>query len=127
MESNVNTICVVEDNNSIRKLFCTLLKKAGYQTVDFANGNSALQWLHSNQTQAIILDILLPDLNGTDVLKEIRNLSNGQKIPVIAVTGFAHGNDKKHFLDIGFDHYISKPINIATYIKEVEETIKNKK
>ena len=75
MNSIENPICVIEDNTPIRKLFCTLLKKAGFTTIDFPDGTSSVNWLRSNNhPHAVIVDILLPDINGTEVLKVIREL-----------------------------------------------------
>lgn len=119
-------ICVIEDNKPIRKLFCTILKKSGYETIEFADGSEALEWLKTNLPQAIIIDILLPDINGTDLHNIIREKPGGKKIPIIAVTGFAKANDRERYLQKGFDAYIAKPINTATFADEVIETIKTK-
>jgi DNA-binding response OmpR family regulator len=120
------TICVIEDNTPIRKLFTTLLKKSGYSTVDFSNGTTALEWLKDNISKVIILDILLPDANGQDILKYIRKQEHGAKATVIAVTGYAQENDKTRFLEIGFDAYIPKPINTSTFVEQVQASIVNK-
>lgn len=120
-------ICIIEDNTSIRKLFATLLKKSGYEIVDFGDGESALNWLNDNTPDCLIIDILLPDRNGTELVKIIRNLPNGDKLPLIAVTGFAHSQDKDKFINSGFDHYISKPVDTKSFVKEVESVIVDKK
>lgn len=122
-----NPICVIEDNTPIRKLFCTLLKKAGFNTVDFADGTNAVNWLRSrNNPHAVIVDILLPDINGTEILKIIRELQDGNAITVIAATGFAHAQDREKFLEMGFDGYIPKPVNISSFVDDIKAIIELK-
>lgn len=119
-------ICVIEDNAPIRKLFCVLLGKNGYKTVDFGDGLSGCAWIKENKVMAVITDILLPDINGAEVLNSIRSLEKGNDICVIAVTGFAQANDKDKYINMGFDSYISKPVNTGTFVSEVEAIIKEK-
>ena len=123
----MDTICIIEDNKPIRKLFSTLLKKANYETIEFADGQSIIEWLGANNMPtAFILDILLPDQSGTDILNIIRQKPNGVSIPIIAVTGFATTNDRQKYIDLGFDYYISKPINTTTFVEEIKQAIQTK-
>lgn len=119
-------VCVIEDNKPIRKLLCTLLSKAGFNTIDFGEGMPAYNWLKENKPDCIIVDILLPDINGTELLKHIRSLPDGNKIPVISVTGFAQEDDRQSYLDIGFDYYISKPVDTSTFADTVKQVINQK-
>lgn len=118
-------ICVVEDNTPIRKLFVTLLKKAGYETQDFPDGGSFLKWIAGNTPDIILLDILLPDANGSEILAQIKNLEHLKSAKFVAVTGFATAGDRSKFLEQGFDSYISKPINTATFVEEISELFTN--
>ncbi len=127
MSQTDKPICVIEDNKAIRKLFCTLLKKSGYETVDFEFADPAIEWIQTNKPQAMIIDILLPGKkNGTDVLDALRNLPDGNKVAAIAVTGFAQGNDREKFIEMGFDSYIAKPINTASFVNEIRQVIASK-
>ena len=124
----MDTICIIEDNKPLRKLFSTLLKKSNYEIVDFPDGKTAVEWISSNNMPvAFILDILLPDQSGMDILNIIRQKPNGVSVPIIAVTGFATANDRQKYLDLGFDHYIPKPINTGTFVEEVKNVINTKK
>ncbi len=120
MSETVLPICVIEDNTPIRRLFCTILKKAGYETVDFPDGFSAVDYLKEHSVSGIIMDILLPDLNGTELISMVRDLPTVGKSPIIAVTGFAQANDRERFIQLGFDSYIAKPVNTATFVSEVK-------
>lgn len=121
------TICIVEDNPSIAKLFATILKKSGYSAIEFYQATGAMNWLVENSPVCVLADILLPDLNGTELLTKIREFPNGSKIPVIAITGLAQPTDEKKLMELGFDGYLSKPINISTFVEYIENVIKSKK
>ncbi len=116
-------ICIIEDNTPNRKLFALLLKKSGYEVFDFENGRSALDWLKSNTAIGIIMDILLPDMNGTELIQYIREIPDYKQKKIIAITGFAGSNDRDKFLKAGFDGYISKPVNTSTFVPDVESIL----
>jgi len=119
MNDGQQLICVIEDILSIRKLYKVILEKNNYSVIEFEEGNKAIEWLASNKPTAIICDDLLPDSNGKETIKAIRNLPNGKNLPVIAVTGFAHVSDRERYISMGFDGYISKPINTSSFIEEL--------
>lgn len=127
METKKGLICVIEDNKSIAKLFATILKKNGYDTVEFQDAMSALDWLKNNSPICILTDVLLPDMNGTEFLAEVRKIENLKDLPIIAITGLAQPGDEQKLLSAGFDGYMAKPINIATFVSEIENVIEMKK
>ncbi len=120
-------ICLIEDNPSIAKLFSTILKKSDYPTIIFHDGKNALQWLSENVPICILADILLPDMNGTELLSKIRSIESLQNVPVVAVTGLAQPGDEQKLLSSGFDGYMPKPINVASFVSDIEKIIENKK
>jgi two-component system alkaline phosphatase synthesis response regulator PhoP len=119
----MKSIVVVEDNAAIRKLFCTLLKKQGYEVTDFGNGESVLKELTTLKPDLMVLDILLPDINGTDLIGQIRAIPHCANVPAIAVTGFATEQDEMKFKELGFNGYLSKPINTDSFINEIKKHI----
>lgn len=121
MESLPNTICVIEDNLSIRKLYVILLKKAGFDVREFEEGLPAIDWLSLNKPKVVICDDKLPDTNGIEIIAKIRSLAHGKKLPIIAVTGFAQDGDKERYLKAGFSGYLSKPITTTTFVAQVLE------
>ncbi len=126
MSTENNPICLIEDNKAIRKMFGILLNKTGYQIQEFEDGKTAVEWINNNTAKCIIVDILLPDMNGTEIMSVIRKLPGGDKIPIIAVTGFAHPSDREKYLAMGFDDYISKPVDTTTFANLVKQIIENK-
>lgn len=117
------TICVIEDNMPIRKLFSTLLRKNGFEVSDFPDAASALNWLKENNADIILMDILLPDMNGTELIILVRETARHINTPAIAVTGFASPHDKEKFIELGFNGYLAKPINTSTFVSEIENII----
>jgi CheY-like chemotaxis protein len=113
-------VSVIEDNSSIRKLFVTLLKKDGYEVSDFASGESALSELQGISPDLIVMDILLPDVNGTDLIGRVRLYPECAGIPIIAVTGFATEADEAQFKELGFNGYLSKPINAPNFLSTIK-------
>lgn len=120
-ESNV--VCVIEDNLSIRMLYAILLKKGGFEVVEFEEAEPALEWLQSNSPILVVCDDILPDATGIEILKRFRSYPHGNDIPVIAITGHAHASDRERYLEHGFDDYISKPINTASFVEQIRRII----
>ncbi|MBS1536550.1 MAG: response regulator [Bacteroidetes bacterium] len=127
MNSEPELICVIEDNVSIRKLYEVILKKNDYTVVEFEEGNKAVEWLSTHNPLAVICDDLLPDSSGKEIITSLRNFSHGKVLPVIIVTGFAHATDRERYLAMGFDGYISKPINTSSFVEELRHFIDSKK
>ena len=119
-------IAVVEDNTPIRKLFCTILNKAGFKTIEYSDAKSAIEGLKSKEVSTILLDILLPDKNGTDLIEDLRSNSNLKDIPIIAVTGVAQSSDQHKFMKLGFDGFIPKPVNTSSFVQEIQDIRSNK-
>jgi CheY-like chemotaxis protein len=105
----VKTIAVVDDNPVNRRLLRAILKKH-YEIVEYGTGMEALQGLADGGSALVLLDISLPDVDGTEVLRRIRANPDLQKLPVIAVTAHALHGDRERFMAAGFDGYLSKPI-----------------
>ena len=124
MQKN-KTICIIEDNSPNRKLFSMLIKKSGYNVADFGTAKDSLDWLSTNSVDLILLDILLPDMNGPDVLVNIRKMEHLKETKVVAITGFTSAYDKEKFLTLGFDGFLAKPINTNTFIDEIEGYLNN--
>ena len=106
---NRATIAVVEDNPDNRMLVEAILDEL-YRLVEFEDGVSAVAGLADHNPDLVLLDISLPGLDGTEVLRTIRADARLASIPVIALTAHAMREDRQRFLDQGFDDYLTKPI-----------------
>lgn len=116
-------ILVVDDTEVNLKLMEAVLKPAGYDVVTESLGMESVKTAAEGDIDLILMDISLPDISGTEALKEIRRTEYGQK-PIVAVTAHAMRGDKERFQEEGFDAYISKPIDIHETLHVVEELLK---
>ncbi|GBD95485.1 polar-differentiation response regulator DivK [bacterium BMS3Bbin05] len=118
----MKTALVIEDNENNMKLITFILKKNGYNAVKAENGKKGIELALKERPDFILLDIQLPDINGLDVLKEIRSSEIDGEIPIIAITSYAMSGDREKMLEAGCNGYIEKPIdplNIINHIKEI--------
>lgn len=118
----MKTALVIEDNENNMELITFILKSAGYSTIGAETGQEGLRLARTQKPDFIILDIQLPDIEGTEVLKQVRAEGSIQDTPVIAVTSYAMAGDRERMLSAGCDGYIEKPIDpekVVEYIKSI--------
>lgn len=119
--ANENRILVVDDDKNICELVRLYLEKEGYSTTIVYDGKEALNSFKQNPPIAVVLDIMLPVLNGIDVLKEIRRSSN---IPVIMLTAKGETFDKILGLELGADDYLVKPFEPKELVARVKAVLR---
>ncbi len=102
-------IAVVEDNPDNRLLVEALLDDQ-YELSEFETGREAVEGLEAADPDLVLLDISLPEMDGTEVLKWLREESTIRDRPVIALTAHAMAGDREKFLGAGFNDYVTKPI-----------------
>ncbi len=117
---------VIEDNENNMKLITFLLEKSGYSTLWADNGKTGIDLAINEKPDFILLDIQLPDMEGTEVLKEIRRLEKDKETPIIAVTSYAMSGDREKLLGAGCNGYIEKPIDPLLIIDQIREVIGDK-
>ena len=111
------TILVVDDNREIVYSICELLKYEGYRTVAAYDGMQALDVMEKEQVDLILLDVMMPRLNGLSALMKLREKS---RIPVIILSAKTEESDKVSGLILGADDYVEKPYNAAELIARVK-------
>ena len=104
---NKPTILVVEDDSSVRSLITTTLKAHGYKFLTAANGEMAVMMASSHNPDIMLLDLGLPDIDGVEVIRRIREWSN---LPIIVLSARSEDSDKIEALDQGADDYLTKPV-----------------
>lgn len=102
-------IAVVEDNPDNRLLVRVILESQ-YQIDEYETGFAALDGLQKQKPDLVLLDISLPEMDGSEVLGRMRADERLQDLPVIALTAHAMTGDREKFLDAGFNDYVAKPI-----------------
>jgi len=115
---------VVEDNEKNRKLMRVVLKAKGYNIIEAATGEEALNLLKNQKPDIILMDIQLPGIDGLTLIKQIKASVITKDIPIIAVTAYAMKGDEQKILDTGCNAYVSKPINTQELPLIVEKYIK---
>jgi len=114
---------VIEDNEDNMKLITFILEKNGYSTIRAENGKMGIELATKERPDFIILDIQLPDMDGIEVLREIRRSKINVEIPIIAMTSYAMSGDREKLLAAGCSGYIEKPIDPITVISQIKEII----
>ena len=120
------TVLVVEDNDMNMQLVEYLLEEGGYQIVKASSGEEALSITRDAGAplDLILMDIHLPGMDGLSVVREMKSDLRTQKIPILALTAHAMRGDKDRFLEAGCDGYISKPIDVKTFLSSIEQFMK---
>jgi PAS domain S-box-containing protein len=104
------TILVVEDNPSTRNMFRFALEAAGYAVLEAADGRTALDLAAQHAPAMVLLDLLLPDMNGIDLCRQLRSSLRGVEMPIIAVSGLQSRLDEARSFQAGFTDYLFKPV-----------------
>jgi len=116
-------VLVVEDNEMNMQLFEYLLEESGFVILKATSGEDALKMVDEEVPDLILMDIHLPGMDGLSVVRELKSDARLQNIPILALTAHAMRGDKDRFLQAGCDGYISKPIDIKTFIPSIQKYI----
>ena len=114
---------VIEDNENNMELITFILEESNYRTLKAETGQKGVALALLERPDFIILDIQLPDISGTEVLKMIRSSEIGDSIPIIAMTSYAMAGDRGKLLAAGCDGYIEKPIDPITVMNQIEMVV----
>ncbi len=115
-------ILVVEDDDSILEAVSYKLKKQGYQCFTARNGLQALRVLRQQKPHLMILDLMLPEMDGWKVCEQVR--TEGNDIPILIVSARTSEFDKVHCLRLGADDYLTKPFSMAELVARVEALLR---
>jgi CheY-like chemotaxis protein len=121
----VKRIALVEDNPDNRLLARAILEEL-YEIVEYESGPDALEGMRSSVPELVLLDISLPVMDGTEVLRRIRQDDALRTLPVIALTAHAMTGDRHRYLAMGFDAYVTKPIvDERVLLREIERLLQH--
>lgn len=112
-------ILVVEDNPITRKSVRLALHVEGYRVIEVGDGASALEHLSREMPDLVLLDLLLPDVHGVDLLKQIRGMPGGVDIPVLAFSGFVSKVEEARVASAGFTDFLLKPVEPSRLVATV--------
>ena len=117
-------IYIVEDDQNIREIESFALKNSGYQVKDFPNAKEFHRAVKEIKPDAVLLDIMLPDEDGMEILQKIRRNPETKRLPVIMVTAKSTEIDRVKGLDSGADDYIVKPFGVMELISRVKALLR---
>ena len=117
-------IYIVEDDKNIREIEAFALRNSGYQIRDFECAAQFYAKMEEKLPNLILLDVMLPDEDGLNIVKRIRSNPESRKIPVIMVTAKTTEIDKVKGLDMGADDYITKPFGVMELISRVKALLR---
>jgi len=117
-------ILLVDDTRLNRELAKDLLERKGYQVLEAVCGKEGIEKARQNKPDIILLDIELPDMNGLEVIKVIKEDPEINSIPVVAFTGYNQHEEQEKFLVAGFAGFIPKPFDIQAFPQMVARFLK---
>jgi CheY-like chemotaxis protein len=118
-------VLVVEDNDMNMQLVEYLLEEGGYEIVKATSGEDALAVARSGQhVDLILMDIHLPGMDGLSVVRQMKSEAGMNGVPILALTAHAMRGDRDRFLEAGCDGYISKPIDVKTFLGAISQYVR---
>lgn len=117
-------IYIVEDDESIREIETIALKNSGHEIIAFENAAGFMKKIDELLPDLLLLDVMLPDENGNEIVRKLRNRTETKKLPIIMVTAKTTEMDMIKGLDIGADDYIKKPFSVMELITRVKALLR---
>jgi two-component system cell cycle response regulator DivK len=115
----VPLVLIVDDNEKNRKLARDVLRAAGFRTVEAGRGDEAIVVAAERLPDVILLDLRLPDMDGTDVARGLRGGAGTGRIPIVALSASPEAGRSDQLLAAGFDGYLEKPIDVRAFPEQV--------
>lgn len=117
------TILVVDDESKNRKLAKDLLEVSGYEVIEAIDGKQGVEMAKSYKPDLILLDIMMPVIDGMEATRILKADSTTQKIPILAVSSQAMKGDKERIIGCGCDGYLAKPFDIDEFMESIAELL----
>ncbi|MBX3357477.1 MAG: response regulator transcription factor [Phycisphaeraceae bacterium] len=119
---SLGTVLVIEDDPAIRRGVCDALACSGYSVREAADGRAGLEAALAGELDLVLLDILMPKMNGTEVLRELRR--SRASLPVIFLTAVGEEEDRVQGLRLGADDYVIKPFGVNELLARIEAVMR---
>lgn len=122
----MKTVLVIEDNLEIRENTTEILELAGFKVISAENGMEGITMATENSPDIILCDIMMPEANGYEVLKNLKSNKATAQIPFIYVTASAEKSEVKFAMDMGADAYVRKPFDARELIDTINDCLRSK-
>ena len=113
------TVLIVEDNELNMRLFNDLVQAEGHKTLQVRRGDEALRLVSEHRPNLVVMDVQLPGLSGLEVTARMKRDPDLSRIPVLVVSAFAMAGEKDKIKESGCDGYITKPVDVAAFMKAI--------
>ena len=113
------TVLVIEDEKDIRDSICEILKFEGYQVLSADNGAAGVDVMSRKKPDMILCDIMMPDLNGYEVLQKVKEIFPVSEIPFIYITALSERKDYRTAMNLGADDFLTKPFSVDELLNAV--------
>lgn len=117
-------IWCVEDDASIRDIEVYALQSTGYEAKDFEDGTSFLKEVKNQKPELVVLDVMLPGIDGITLLQKLKEDPETREIPVVMATAKGAEYDKIQGLDLGADYYLTKPFGVMEFVSCVKAVLR---
>ena len=116
-------VLVVEDTEVNRLVLSGRLSKMGYEVLVAANGREGLEMANRELPDIILMDMYLPEIDGTELTRTLKQQASTSQIPIIALTAHSVSKSRDDILELGCDEYELKPINFDTLTKKIQDLV----
>ena len=120
------TVLIIEDEEDAAELFAEMMRVSGFRVVKTSKSTPAISMMSSEKPDVILLDIMMPEISGLDILRQMRREPDLAKIPVIMVTAKSMPADIKNGMEAGASTYLTKPVGFLELKEAVERALANK-
>lgn len=114
------TIVMVEDNPDNRTIYSVLLEIRGYEVFQAEDAETGIAMIHDRHPDLVLMDISLPQMDGFEATARLKNDPDTAAIPIVALTAHAFEEDRRRAFEVGFDGYLTKPVEPRRVLEEVE-------
>ena len=125
MESNKKTVLIIEDEEDAAELFAEMMRVSGFRVVKTSSSAPALALMTDEKPDIVLLDIMMPEISGLDILRQMRRDPALVNIPVIVVSAQSMPTDIKHSMEAGASMYLTKPVGFIDLKEAVDRALGN--
>lgn len=119
-------ILIVEDNEENRDSLSRRLKRRGFEVVSAGDGKEGVAAAQTEKPDLVLMDMNMPALDGWEATRQIKAATDGEALPIIALTAYAMSGDRDRALEVGCADYHTKPVDFAKLLAQIEALLQNK-
>lgn len=126
-EQEQGFLLVVDDNETNRDLLCRRLKRRGFTTIAAEGGEQAIEFVQKHLFDVVLLDIMMPDIDGLTVLQRLRESHTAAELPIIMVTAASQSENVVEALELGANDYVTKPLDFPVVLARIRNQVARKR